>query len=59
MMNRDVVTIAETTPVQATIERMMTTRRKVLPVVDAQGHLVGMVGRSDLLRVLLEEGGRE
>jgi CBS domain-containing protein len=58
LMNRDVVTVTETTPVQATIERMVTTRRKVLPVVDAQGHLVGMVGRSDLLRVLLEGGGR-
>src|SRR2546421_9883602 len=44
MMNRDVVTVTETTPVQATIERMMTTRRKILPVVDAQEHLVGMVG---------------
>ena len=57
LMNRDVVTVTEMTSVQATIERMMTTRRKVLPVVDAQGHLVGIVGRSDLLRVLLEGGG--
>jgi len=58
LMNRDVVTVTETTPVQATIERMLTTRRKVLPVVDAQGVLAGVVGRSDLLRILLEEEGR-
>ena len=55
LMNRDVVTVTETTPVQATIERMVTSRRKVLPIVDEQGRLVGVVGRSDLLRILLEE----
>jgi CBS-domain-containing membrane protein len=55
LMNRDVVTVTETTSVQKTIERMMTMGRKVLPVVDNQGHLVGVVGRSDLLRIFLEE----
>ena len=54
IMNRDVVMIAETATIQETIERMIATRRKVLPVVDVQGHLLGIVGRSDLLRVLLE-----
>ena len=54
VMNQEVITVAETTSVQETIERMMATGRKVLPVVDSQGHLVGVVGRSDLLRVLLE-----
>ena len=54
VMNRDVVTVDETTTVQETIERMITMGRKVLPVVDARGQLVGVVGRSDLLRVLLE-----
>lgn len=54
IMNSDVVTISETTTVQDTIEHMMRTRRKVLPVVDAQGHLVGVVGRSALLQILLE-----
>jgi CBS-domain-containing membrane protein len=54
VMNRDVITVADTTPVQETIERMIVTGRKVLPVVDAQGQLVGVVGRSNLLRVLLE-----
>ncbi len=54
IMNRDVVTISATASVQDTIERMITTRRKILPVVDVQGQLIGVVGRSDLLRVLVE-----
>lgn len=49
------VTVTVTTTVQETIERMIATKRKVLPVIDAQGQLVGVVGRSDLLRILVEE----
>lgn len=55
IMNREVVTVAETAPVQAAIEQMIRTRRKVLPVVDRQGRLLGTVGRSDLLRILVED----
>lgn len=55
IMNREVVTVSETTTVQETIERMMATGRKVLPVIDAQEHLVGVVGRADVLRVLIGE----
>lgn len=55
IMNRDVVTVTATTTVQETIESMLATKRKVLPVIDAQGQLVGVVGRSDLLRILVEE----
>lgn len=54
LMNRDVVTVTEDTTVQQTIESMMTTHRKVLPVIDARHRLVGIVGRSDVLRILLE-----
>jgi len=54
IMYREVITVTETTSVQETIERMIATGRKVLPVVTHQGQLVGVVGRSDLLRVLLE-----
>jgi CBS-domain-containing membrane protein len=54
IMNRDVVTVTETTTVQETIERMIATKRKALPVVNIEGQLVGIVGRSDLLRVLVE-----
>lgn len=54
VMNREVVTVSESTTVQEAIERMMTTGRKLLPVVDAGGHLTGVIGRSALLRVLVE-----
>ncbi len=53
VMNRDVVTIVDTALVQEAIERMMATRRKVLPVIDREERLIGTVGRFDLLRVLL------
>ena len=55
VMNRGVVTVTEQTSVQQTIEYMMITHRKVLPVVDVNSRLVGIVGRSDLLRILLGE----
>jgi CBS-domain-containing membrane protein len=55
IMNRDVIMVSETTTVQETIERMISTGRKVLPVVDEQKRLQGIVGRTDLLRILLEE----
>jgi CBS-domain-containing membrane protein len=54
LMNPDVVTVTEITPVQDTIEKMIVTHCKVLPVIDAQERLLGVVGRSDLLRVLIE-----
>ncbi len=54
IMNPEVVTVSLTTSVQEAIERMVATNRKVLPVLDDQGRLAGVVGRSDLLRVLLE-----
>ena len=54
IMNPEVVTVTQTASVQEAIERMVATNRKVLPVLDDQGSLVGVVGRSDLLRVLLE-----
>jgi CBS-domain-containing membrane protein len=54
VMNRDVVSVSATASVQETIETMISTRRKVLPVLSAEGQLVGVVGRSDLLSILLE-----
>jgi CBS-domain-containing membrane protein len=53
VMNRNVVTIADTATVQEAIERMMATRRKVLPVIDQEERLVGTVGRFDVLRILV------
>ena len=54
VMNRQVVTIVETASIQEAVEVMMTTHRKVLPVIDREGRLIGAVGRSDVLRVLVE-----
>ena len=54
LMNPNVVTITETATIQETIERMLSSKRKILPVVDAQNRLKGVVGRNDLLRVLVE-----
>ncbi len=55
LMNREVIVVTETTTVQETIERMMETHRKVLPVVNEQQQIIGVVGRADLLRILVEE----
>jgi CBS-domain-containing membrane protein len=54
VMNPQVVTVSETATVQDVVELMMTTHRKVFPVVDHDDHLLGTVGRSDILRVLME-----
>nr|BBH92970.1 hypothetical protein KTA_11690 [Thermogemmatispora argillosa] len=56
VMNRNVVTVRAAATVSETVALMMRSGRKVLPVVDDDGRLVGIVGRSDLLRVLLEDG---
>jgi CBS domain-containing protein len=55
LMNCEVATVPETATLQETIEQMIALHRKFLPVVDVEGRLVGTVGRSDLLRVLVEE----
>jgi CBS-domain-containing membrane protein len=55
LMNPQVVVVTETTTVQETVERMMETHRKVLPVVNEQQQIIGVVGRADLLRILVEE----
>jgi CBS-domain-containing membrane protein len=54
VMNPHVITIANTATVQEAVDLMLSTHRKLLPVVDAQGRLLGTVGRMDVLRVFLE-----
>jgi CBS domain-containing protein len=54
IMNRNVVTVSATATVQETIEKMIATGTKILPVLNTRGQLIGVVGRSDLLKVLLE-----
>lgn len=54
VMNRDVVSVTTSATVEEAIEQMLRTGRKMLPVLDAQDHLQGIVGRSDLLHLLIE-----
>jgi len=56
VMNREVVSIAGNATVEEAIEQMLLTKRKMMPVLDLQGRLQGMVGRSDLLHLLVGEG---
>ncbi len=54
IMNKNVVMVSATNTVQETIEKMIATGTKILPVLNTRGQLIGVVGRSDLLKILLE-----
>jgi len=51
LMTRPAVVIAQTAPLAAAARVMEQKRVKRLPVIDSSGRLVGVVSRSDLLRV--------
>ena len=51
LMSAPPITVRPETPVVAAARRMETARLKSLPVVDADGRLVGIVSRRDLLRM--------
>lgn len=53
VMTRDVLTVTEGTPLDELVEIMETRRVKRLPVVTDE-HVVGVVSRADLLRVLVK-----
>lgn len=52
VMTSPALTVRDDTPIGAAIRQLMQARLKRLPVVDAEGRLVGLVGRSGLLRAL-------
>ncbi len=52
VMRAPAITATPATPVAEAVERMLQARRKVLPVVDPAGRLLGAVDRADLLAVL-------
>jgi CBS domain-containing protein len=52
LMIRDVVTTQPEVPIEVAIRQMLTQQRKILPVVDPAGRLLGVVDRYDLLRAL-------
>ncbi len=51
VMTSPAVTVHERTDLAEVVEVMTSRRLKSLPVVDAQGRVVGMLSRSDVLRV--------
>lgn len=53
LMTREVVTLPEEMPVANALAISAERHTKRLPVVDASGALVGIVGRTELLRALL------
>lgn len=57
VMTSPVLTVNPDTPIINAVELMIERRIKRLPVVDAEGRLVGMVGRAALLGALLGPGG--
>jgi CBS-domain-containing membrane protein len=52
VMNRQVITIGPGVTLEEAIRRSLDTRRHLLPVVDEQGRLIGLVSRADLLTAL-------
>lgn len=53
LMTREVVTLSEEMPVASALALSAERRVKRLPVVDTEGRLVGIVGRTEMMRALL------
>ena len=53
LMTPSVITITPDAPLSVAARQMLEHQVKRLPVVDSQGHLTGIVSRSDVLRVFL------
>jgi CBS domain-containing protein len=53
LMTRNPITVREEMPVASALVTSAETRAKRLPVVDADGRLVGIVGRAEMMRALL------
>lgn len=54
VMNSEVVSVKSSATIQEAVETMLRTGRKVLPVLDQGGRVLGVVGRADLLHLLVE-----
>jgi CBS-domain-containing membrane protein len=53
LMTRDVITVRDQMPVASALALSAEKRVKRLPVVNAEGELVGIVGRTEMMRTLL------
>ncbi|HTT77030.1 MAG TPA: DUF190 domain-containing protein [Candidatus Binataceae bacterium] len=60
-MTRDVITVRDKMPVASALALSAENRVKRLPVIDAEDQLVGIVGRTEMMRALLgrSEGGKD
>ncbi len=56
LMISDVVTTRPEVEVEVAMREMLAQQRKILPVVDGQGRLIGIVDRFDLLQAIAEPG---
>lgn len=54
VMNSEVVSVSAETTIQDAVETMLRTGKQLVPVLDQRGQMLGVVGRSDLLRLLVE-----
>jgi CBS domain-containing protein len=52
LMIRDVVTTRPDVAIEVAMQEMLSQKRKILPVVDEAGHLMGIVDRYDLLQAI-------
>jgi CBS domain-containing protein len=53
VMTRDVITVPAEAPLEAALTVMERARFRHMPVCDGQGHLLGLVGLVDLLRLAM------
>lgn len=59
LMNRDVCTIAPDATLQEAAERMIDRHVRILPVVDGEGRLLGILQRRHILQAMLQWSERE
>ncbi len=59
LMTRDVITVRQEMPVASALALSAEKRVKRLPVVGANEELLGIVGRTEMMRALLAGGGEE
>jgi CBS domain-containing protein len=55
LMRTDIVLAHDGEPVRDVLQRMLEAGRKIVPIVDSENRLVGLVDRADLLGVLAED----
>jgi CBS domain-containing protein len=59
LMTQPVITVQETMPVASALALSAEKRVKRIPVVTAEGQLAGIVGRAEMMRVLLARSAAE